>query len=489
MNRLVICAFAAGTLAACEGFKEAMTAHVDVVARAGGQELSVSRLSQLMGSSKVPLNKEVAKAVTDLWVSYQLLGQAAANGDSLNDTKLIDDAMWAAVSNARVQKFYSTISKTWPGADSSGNEASYNQGALLAARHILVPTPPTAATQAEKDSIRRIAEGIRARVTSANFAQMAQQYGSDATKTRGGSLGVFRKGQMVPEFERAVVALKPGEIAPGLVQTQFGYHVIQRMPYADVKDEYAEAMAGRSTQVAESTYLAKVESSAQVSLKTGTAKTVKAVADDIDAHRHDNTVLATFDGGQLTAGRLARWIEAFPPQARIREQVANAPDSLIPLFVKQIVRNELLLRQADSAKVALDTSEVRQLHSGWSNMVTMAYVQLGVEPRLLFDSAQSKSERQRIASQKVESYMDQLLSERTRFVDVPPPLAAALREKYDSKINPAGLERALEQASKLRAQRDSSSAANRPRSEVPLPGAAPGQRPAPRDSQPGARPR
>ena len=237
MKRFAIFALAAGSLAACEGFKEAMTAHVDVVARAGGQELSVTRLSQLMGSSKVPLNKEVAKAVADLWVSYQLLGQAAANGDSLNDPKIIDDAMWAAVSNARVQKFYSAVSKTWPGADTSANEASYNQGGLLAARHILIPTPPTAATQAEKDSIRRIAEGIRARVTSANFAQMAQQYGTDATKTRGGSLGVFAKGQMVPEFERAVAALKPGEIAPGVVQTQFGYHIIQRMPYADVKAE------------------------------------------------------------------------------------------------------------------------------------------------------------------------------------------------------------------------------------------------------------
>jgi hypothetical protein len=489
MKRFAIFALAVGILAACDGFKEAMTAHVDVVARAGGQELSVTRLSQLMGSSKVPLNKDVAKAVADLWVSYQLLGEAAANGDSLNDPKLIDDAMWAAVSNARVQKFYTTVSKSWPTPDSLATESSYNQGALLAARHILIPTPPTAATQAEKDSIRRIAEGIRARTTSANFAQMAQQYGTDATKSRGGSLGVFAKGQMVPEFERAVLALKPGEIAPGVVQTQFGYHIIQRLPYADAKAEFTQAMAGRGNQVAESTYLAKVDAAGNVSIKSGTAKTVKAVAEDVEGHKKDNTVLATFRGGELTAGRLARWIEAFPPQTRIREQVASAPDSLIPLFVKQIVRNELLLRQADSAKVQLDTGEVRQLHTGWSNMVTMAYVQLGIEPRLLFDSTQSKTERQRIASEKVEGYMDQLLSERARFVDVPPPLAAALREKYDAKVNPAGLERAVEQASRLRAQRDSTAAANRPRSEVPLPGPAPAPRPAQRDSQPAAKPR
>src|SRR5688572_777325 len=90
MKRQAILAIAgAAVLAACDGFKEAMSAHQDVVARAGGQELSVTRLSELMGNSKIPLQKDVARAVADLWVSYQLLGHAAANGDSLNDQKIV----------------------------------------------------------------------------------------------------------------------------------------------------------------------------------------------------------------------------------------------------------------------------------------------------------------------------------------------------------------------------------------------------------------
>ena len=83
MNRtsLVVLSLCATTLAACGGLKDALTAHVDVVARAGSQELSVTRLADLLGKSKinVPINKEVATLVArDLWVPYQLLGVAAA---------------------------------------------------------------------------------------------------------------------------------------------------------------------------------------------------------------------------------------------------------------------------------------------------------------------------------------------------------------------------------------------------------------------------
>src|SRR5580692_9256712 len=82
-------------LTACSGLKDALTAHVDTVARAGGQELTVQRLSQMMAAAKAPARKDVALAIANIWVNYQLLGEAAANGDSMNSQKMIDDGMWA----------------------------------------------------------------------------------------------------------------------------------------------------------------------------------------------------------------------------------------------------------------------------------------------------------------------------------------------------------------------------------------------------------
>ena len=144
MKRPIVLALAAFVpIVACDGFKEAMTAHVDVAARAGSQELSVTRLAELLGASKVPLRRDVVQTVADMWVNYQLLARAAAHNDSLNQPELIDEAMWPATTNTRIKKWYETVSKTWAAnADTSKNAADYAAGTLLAARHILFNTPP-----------------------------------------------------------------------------------------------------------------------------------------------------------------------------------------------------------------------------------------------------------------------------------------------------------------------------------------------------------
>ncbi len=59
-----------------------------------------------------------------------------------------------------------------------------------------------------------------------DFAKLAQEFGSDGTKDKGGDLGWFGHGQMDPDFEKAAYALKPGEISE-VVQTRFGFHLIK----------------------------------------------------------------------------------------------------------------------------------------------------------------------------------------------------------------------------------------------------------------------
>lgn len=59
------------------------------------------------------------------------------------------------------------------------------------------------------------------------FAELAKQYGEDGTAANGGSLGWFGKGEMVPQFEAAVFALKKGELASELVETEYGYHIVR----------------------------------------------------------------------------------------------------------------------------------------------------------------------------------------------------------------------------------------------------------------------
>ncbi|MBX6332019.1 MAG: peptidyl-prolyl cis-trans isomerase [Gemmatimonadaceae bacterium] len=455
------------TLTACEGFKEAMTAHVDVAAKAGSQELSVDRLGALLSQSKVPVNAQIAKAVTNLWVDYQLLGQAAAHGDSLNDPKLVDEALWPIIAQERVGKWHDQVAKTFSGLDTTNLEARYASGEMLAARHILLLVPQ-GATQAQRDSIRKRAEALRSQVTGENFAELAKKNSQDpSSAARGGDLGLFPKGVMVKEFQDALLALKPGQISP-VVQTQFGYHIIRRSTFSEVKDEFTRAVNAGAMRTADSTYLAKLEATGNVQIADNAVTTVRDAAKDFDAHTKDGAVIATSKAGPFTVARLVKWVEAYPQKAQIEQGLQQVPDSQVVKFIRNVVRNELVLQQADSAKVELDSAELADLHNRFSQVVVGTWEQLGVSPKALADSGKSAAERERIAAGRIDSYLDKLMAQQVRFVDVPAPVEAVLRQKYTWKVNAAGLDRAVERAAKQRAAADSARVKNRPPSEVPL---------------------
>ncbi len=92
---------------------------------------------------------------------------------------------------------------------------------------IMVKVPPTASAE-EKEKGRAKAEEILNKAKAGeNFAKLASEMSDDSTtRLKGGLLGTFVVGKMIPEFNKAVASLKPGELS-GVVQTQFGYHVIK----------------------------------------------------------------------------------------------------------------------------------------------------------------------------------------------------------------------------------------------------------------------
>jgi peptidyl-prolyl cis-trans isomerase SurA len=92
------------------------------------------------------------------------------------------------------------------------------------ARHILIKTNEVVSETDAKNKLAQIRERIEN--GSVKFEDMARQYSGDGSAAKGGDLGWLSPGETVPEFERAMNALKPGEISQPIL-SPFGYHLIQ----------------------------------------------------------------------------------------------------------------------------------------------------------------------------------------------------------------------------------------------------------------------
>lgn len=85
----------------------------------------------------------------------------------------------------------------------------------VSAKHILVSQD-----YEMQDVLKKLEEGM-------SFEEAAEKFSSCPSGKRGGDLGPFTRGQMVPEFEEAAFNLEVGSVSEP-VKTQFGYHLIYR---------------------------------------------------------------------------------------------------------------------------------------------------------------------------------------------------------------------------------------------------------------------
>ncbi|THF65872.1 molecular chaperone SurA [Pseudothauera nasutitermitis] len=108
--------------------------------------------------------------------------------------------------------------------------------------HILIRTSEVVSDEDAENRLR----GLRERIVhgSADFAELARAHSADLSAAKGGELGWIYPGDTVPEFERAMNALAPGEVSEP-VRSPFGWHLIKvyERRVQDVSEERRRAVA------------------------------------------------------------------------------------------------------------------------------------------------------------------------------------------------------------------------------------------------------
>ncbi|MGH9362322.1 MAG: peptidylprolyl isomerase, partial [Thermoanaerobaculia bacterium] len=268
-----------------------------VIAKVNGVEIKKDELlAQVKGSPGVAegsLNATVARQVLDTLIARALLRQEAlAQGVTVTDDEVkkeIDnlrgqfatpEAFTQALAaegmseqqlleRARqeflVQKYVETKVAPKVAVSDEAAKAFYDQNQdrmktpeRLHLRHILVGVEATA-TPEDKQKAKTEADAVLAKVKAGgDFAALAKEHSDDpGSKESGGDLNWISKGQTVEPFEKAAFALKDQEVS-GVVESRFGYHVIQRLetqaagvvPFEQVKERIREFLKQRETQQA-----------------------------------------------------------------------------------------------------------------------------------------------------------------------------------------------------------------------------------------------
>ncbi len=131
-------------------------------------------------------------------------------------------------------------------------EQGKNEYEQVKAKHILIAFKGSAAAQAGKPELteeqaKAKAEELRAKIVGgASFDELAKAESDDTgSGSRGGDLGEFSRGQMVPEFEKAAFEAKVGDVTP-VVRTQFGYHIIKVEEHGHTPFEQVKPMIERN---------------------------------------------------------------------------------------------------------------------------------------------------------------------------------------------------------------------------------------------------
>ena len=433
------------SLAGCTGFKDLFTAHANAAATAGDQQLGAERLAALMtGGKGIQVNRETADFIGNVWIDYALFSQAVANRAILSDSSTAVAAMWPEIAELRGSHWHDTLvarrGKITPGTI----ENTYNGSVVRVFQHILFTVRPNSVPE-EKAAARKKADAVLAQLKhGGEFGKLAQANSADPQSARdGGFLPPSPRGAFVAAFDSAGWALPPGGTT-GLVETQFGYHIIRRPALDAVRDRVTAYVQQSTGAHFDSVYMDSLALRRGLKLVADAPKVMRAALQDPDGQYQSTKQISAFQGGGLTVAEFLRWVRALPPQ--YTAQLKGSDDAALSNFARVLSSNVLLLQQADSARIRLSPVEWQEMMQHYRAQIDTLRLEMGLDGAGVADSTSPKADRIKLAKLKVDDYFDRLIAGKARLRPLPATLGMVLRSKSTFSVNEAGLNRALELA-------------------------------------------
>jgi hypothetical protein len=450
------------TLTGCDKFKDAFRARPEVAAEAQGQELKVERLAGFMAGIKgVPMSREAAEFIANMWVDHTLFAQALAAGRNIADSTTASQVLWPELAELIGSRWHDSLVAHRAPMTEGVADSVYNRGDVRLLQHILIRIPPNAEPPARAAAKKKADQALARVERGANFAQLAKELSEDpGSKLDSGYLPPSPRGKFVTAFDSAGWSLAPGG-RTGLVETPFGFHIIRRPPPAEVQGRILTYARERVGTMLDSIYLDSLGIRRDLTVEGDAPSQMRQAMVEKDKAATSARRLARYSGGTMTVADFMRWVNALGPNWAA--DLAARPDSSLVQFVRLIAQNQMLLKQADSAGIKVTSTEWASMTQRYQAQIDTLRMGLGLSAVDISDPATAPTDRARVASIKIESYWDQVARGTARPHPIPLQLAAVLRQGGEHRISQPGLARAVDLAREKKAVADTSTPPALPR--------------------------
>ena len=340
-------------LAACDDL-----ARRGLVARTGEWTLSEDRLAELLVLAQpFPLDSAATVELARHWQGAAALALRSAAGDSLLGAEALEAAIWldrreallAADREAR-------LATAAPSPEAVA--AAFQAGSLRLVAHVLRRVGPETSS-AERVLQQRTAERILGSILEgASWNDVVAESEDAASRDAAGLLGLFARGELPSNVDRAVFQLEPGQVS-GVVQTRQGFHILYRPRFEEVSRIFGARLRERRLVEADAAAGEEARATFGMELSPVAAHLIGLVAEDPDGWLDSATPLATWDGGAFAAADAARYLVFFPSSSRA--ELAAAAEEPRADLVRELATRELRLAGLHEQELSLDSATVAGL--------------------------------------------------------------------------------------------------------------------------------